>query len=158
MYKLVKMKSLELIKNDLTNGNTQNALEALIELTSDDSLMNNQFRLLLSQYKKWKRDNDLGLNENDIDLRRIEKATFEIMTEMELKLPDKSLKGEVTNHNIHIHLLTRAFTVVLPIFIVATIILSYIQVISFGRPIISYFGYILSAILILIIVIYALRN
>jgi hypothetical protein len=68
------------IKDLIGKGQTEKAIDALVKYTKDtDSHLHDEVVLLSGQYKQWKRENVLGVQQTNSELRRIEMGIMNIL-------------------------------------------------------------------------------
>lgn len=72
---------IQQIEDHLSKGETEEALELLLEYTQEsDNPSHDEAILLSGQFKQWKRENMLGIQQSNSELRRIEATVLEILT------------------------------------------------------------------------------
>lgn len=99
---MTKSQTISQIQAQLAEGNTEKALELLMQFLKDKSSPQHENAILLSgQYKQWKRDNMLGVEQSHQELRRIEVSILEMLKE-EGELPATAVPAEPSARNVQI--------------------------------------------------------
>lgn len=76
------METIDKIKDMIAKGNTEKALELLVEFAkTNNSPHYDEVVLLSGQFKQWKRQANLGLQQSSTELRRIEMGMMNILQE-----------------------------------------------------------------------------
>ncbi len=76
------MEIIEKIRNHIAKGETENAIKLLVDYTNDTQSPKHDEAVLLSgQFKQWKRQANLGVEQSKSDLRRIEMSILNILQE-----------------------------------------------------------------------------
>jgi hypothetical protein len=72
---------IQQIEEHLSKGETEEALDMLLEFTrQSDNPAHDEAILLSGQFKQWKRENMLGIQQSNSELRRIEATILDIVT------------------------------------------------------------------------------
>ena len=76
------MEIIEKIRNHIAKGETENAIKLLVDYTNETQSPKHDEAVLLSgQFKQWKRQANLGVEQSKSDLRRIEMSILNILQE-----------------------------------------------------------------------------
>ena len=89
------MEIIEKIRNYIAKGETENAIKLLVDYTNETQSPKHDEAVLLSgQFKQWKRQANLGLEQSNSDLRRIEMSILNILQEKRAIKEEETLSTE----------------------------------------------------------------